>query len=332
MTEIKKLLQNGLVSDREGFRVSTPVEIASYIAKRLSSRKIADLGCGIGIQTINFATVSEFVTAVDIDRKRLEMCRRNCDTLGIKNVNFILGDAISESVARQVGDVDVIHSDPSRAKIYPPSMDSLSPNPLMVQRVYRGDMCFDLPATMPENRIPKDWELEFISLKGELKRLCAYTGGIRTHTKSAVTLPSEARIVYDPEIERTVIRAKRPLRYIYDVDPSLSVSGLLPEFIASNNEISIIQEDGQRVLATSRDQLKSPFLVKRFSVVGRTDSKSGLKKVLRNLKIGSVFPRYRVDPSSYYKLKMELENGLRGEEKGYIFRFENTFYIAIREE
>ncbi|MEM0130310.1 MAG: class I SAM-dependent methyltransferase [Thermoplasmatales archaeon] len=332
MTEIKKVLQDGLVSDREGFRVSTPVEIASHIAKRLSAGKIADLGCGIGIQTINFATMSKFVTAVDIDPKRLEMCKRNCDTFGIKNVDFILGNAILESVVRQVGDVDLVHSDPSRARISKPSMDSLSPNPLMVQRVYRGDMCFDLPATMPENRIPKDWELEFISLKGELKRLCAYTGGRRIHRKSAVSLPSEARIAYDPEVERTVIRTKRPLRYIYDVDPSLSVSRLLPEFIAYNQGLSIIQEDGQRILATSREQLKSPFLVRRFFVVGRSDNKSDLKKVLRNSKIGSVFPRYRVDPSSYYKLKMELENGLRGEEKGYIFRFEDTFYLALKEE
>ncbi|MEM0128014.1 MAG: class I SAM-dependent methyltransferase [Thermoplasmatales archaeon] len=332
MTEVKKTLPEGLVFDKESFRVSTPVEIASYISKRLRAEKVADLGCGIGIQTINLARESGSVIAVDIDPQRLEMCKLNCESMGLDNVKYVLGDATSKEIIDEVGDVDVIHSDPSRNRVLPLSMDSLSPNPFVVYRSYKGDMCFDLPATITSDRIPHDWELEFISLRGEMKRLCAYTGNKRIYGRSAISLPSGDRIISDPKVERKVVKAERPLRYIYDVDSSIPAASLLPEFVSSLGDMSIIQEDKQRTLATSLEPIESPFLIRRFLVVNKSGSFDDLRKALSNLKIGKVYLRFNIDPSSYYEMKRSLEEKLKGEKNGYVFRFKNSFYVGLREE
>ncbi|MGC8645550.1 MAG: class I SAM-dependent methyltransferase [Thermoplasmata archaeon] len=330
MTEVKKRPLEGLLYDREGFRMSTPKEIASYLAERLAGGTVADIGCGIGVQTISFAERSERVVAVDMNRERLEMCRKNCERMNLGNVDFILGDALSKSVVARVGDVNIVHSDPSRVRTGRWSMDSLSPNPLLVSREYDGDKCFDLPALMPQSEIPKGWEMEFISLGGELKRLCAYTGDLKIYEKSALSLPQGARVVYDMEIDRKVEIASKPLHFIYDVDASISVSGLLPEFLSSNVELRIIHEDSQRTLATSSVPADNPFIARKYEVMGEAVSLTDLRKKIEEMDAGKVYLRFSVEPSKYYELKGRLERGLRGSSSAYIFRFGDRFYAAAK--
>jgi predicted RNA methylase len=58
-----------IVSNAEGLQLATPEIVARYIAKRLKTNVIADLGCGIVGQVIFFAKECKKVYAVERDRK-----------------------------------------------------------------------------------------------------------------------------------------------------------------------------------------------------------------------------------------------------------------------
>ncbi|MFC2153910.1 class I SAM-dependent methyltransferase [Candidatus Altiarchaeota archaeon] len=56
----------------------------------LCGKKVLDVGCGLGIDGVTFAENGAQVTFVDIVEDNLEIVRRVCKKLGIKNASFLL--------------------------------------------------------------------------------------------------------------------------------------------------------------------------------------------------------------------------------------------------
>jgi len=110
MTRDKRTIKfsKPIVSNKEGLQLATPEIVAEYIAKRLKTDIIADLGCGIAGQVIFFARECRKVYAVDKDPEKLEYAKENCRLYGVDNVEFILGDALSDEVKEKVSDSDII--------------------------------------------------------------------------------------------------------------------------------------------------------------------------------------------------------------------------------
>ncbi|MCL4447274.1 MAG: hypothetical protein M0Z77_04270 [Thermoplasmatales archaeon] len=334
MTEVKKRLTDNLVSDEEGFRMSTPLVIAKYKAERLKSKTMADLGAGIGVQVLNFALVSERVIAVENDVNRLEYLRRNAQAIGVTNIETIYGNVLNEDIIERVREVETIHSDPSRKRANERwSFQDLSPNPLDVIKSYDCDrLSFDLPAFFPEEQIPEGWEIEYISLSGELKRIGAYIGGVKRFGKSAIALPSEERVVENQDTDRVTGQAEKPLTWIYDLDGSLYYSNLIPEFLSRFSGLRLLHEDRQKTLVTSDKFLESAFLTKSYSVIDSVRNINDVRGRLDRLNAGKVILRYSMDPSKYYDERRNLERGLYGNETIYVFKFADTFYLADRVE
>lgn len=171
----------GLNYEIEGFRVSTPLSMATYKAERLATDSIADLGSGIGVQSLEFARFSNYVISVERDPKRLEIARNNAKKKRIGNIKFREGDALEDKIIREVGKVDTTTSDPSSHKIGMQwEFSFLSPNPLEVVKKYSCDnFSFELPASLPGQLAPFNWEIEYTSLSGELKIMATYIGKIK---------------------------------------------------------------------------------------------------------------------------------------------------------
>jgi SAM-dependent methyltransferase len=331
MTEVKKEKLQGLEYDEEGFRISTPPQIAAYKAERLATDNIADLGAGNGVQSLYFARISKRVISVDNDEERIVILRNNAKKEGIANIEFILGDALEGETIKKVGDVNIVNSDPSRKRGGRKwEFTYLSPNPLNVVEKYRSDgFSFDLPPLMPISSIPEDWEIEYLSLYGELKRMLAYVGGAKKFERSALTLPSRKRIVFDHNIERNVNPLGVALRYIYDLDSSLLVSDLIPEFM-HHRDLWLLHSDSQRVLMTSEKLAKDPFLFRTYSVLDTALTLATLKQKLSTLKAGKVFIRFPIEPSNYYVEKRNFERGLNGIYEIYLFKVGEVFYLASK--
>ncbi|KAJ2615550.1 Trimethylguanosine synthase [Coemansia sp. RSA 1365] len=98
----------GIKVDEEGWYSVTPEIVAEDTALRIAqlynrSRDntddrygrlcVVDAFCGVGGNTIKFASWCEHVIAIDIDLGRLEMARHNAQIYGVEDrIEFILGD------------------------------------------------------------------------------------------------------------------------------------------------------------------------------------------------------------------------------------------------
>lgn len=72
---------------------------------RWRGKRVLEIGCGLGTDTINFARSGATVTAVDLSEASLELARRRADVYG-------LGDRISFHCADAESLADVVHPEP----------------------------------------------------------------------------------------------------------------------------------------------------------------------------------------------------------------------------
>jgi 2-polyprenyl-3-methyl-5-hydroxy-6-metoxy-1,4-benzoquinol methylase len=67
-----------------------------------AGKRVLEIGCGIGTDTINFARAGARVTAVDLSEKSLELARRRAEVFGLADrITFVQGN--SEELDRLVG-------------------------------------------------------------------------------------------------------------------------------------------------------------------------------------------------------------------------------------
>jgi 2-polyprenyl-3-methyl-5-hydroxy-6-metoxy-1,4-benzoquinol methylase len=85
---------------------------------RWHERRVLEVGCGIGTDTIGFARAGARVTAVDLSRKSLEIAERRAKVFGLnERVRFYRADAENLSHVVPVEPHDLVYSfgDPSYA-------------------------------------------------------------------------------------------------------------------------------------------------------------------------------------------------------------------------
>jgi 2-polyprenyl-3-methyl-5-hydroxy-6-metoxy-1,4-benzoquinol methylase len=91
---------------------------------RWKNRRVLEVGCGLGTDTINFARAGALVTAVDLSEESLALARRRASIFGVDDrVRFVAADAerLSEFVEPQSYDLvysfGVIHHSPHPERI-----------------------------------------------------------------------------------------------------------------------------------------------------------------------------------------------------------------------
>lgn len=325
----KKSFEKPLYSDKDGIRFATPKIVAQYRAKRLKCSTLADISCGIGGQTIFFAKECDFVYAVEIDPKKIEYARKNCELHGLDNVEFICGDALSPDVIEQIPKVDVIFSDPARpAKEDKRKVTSLEPGIPNVMAAYSGktdNFVFEAPPQMSPERIPFDCEREYLSLNGQLNRLTLYFGNLKRCERSAVSLPNDAYIsstnaTYDIKETQNI------KMYAYEPQPSVIKAEMLSQLVAflkndvDNVDIDVFNIDKKRLLLTSDTRFKNGMLKNNYSVLQVTDFEPvAINSILKKHDVGTVILRAGVDPADYWTIRNQIENGLSGKKTIHLF-------------
>lgn len=322
-----------IVSNKEGLQLATPEIVAEYIAKRLKTDIIADLGCGIGGQVIFFARECRKVYAVDKDPEKLEYARENCRLYGVDNIEFILGDALSDEVKEKVSDADIIFSDPARPLSEKErTLETLKPPITEIIRIYSDiipDLAFHAPPQMPPERLTLDCEREYLSLNGQLNRLTLYMGSLKCCDRSAVVLPGAERLCLScaPKIRESSL-----CEYVYEPEPSVLKAGLLDELAGilakEQKEVFFFKTDDRRTLLTSPMLIESLFFKDTYRAVGRTDNMVKLKGMLISEKAKNVVLRLDIDPGKYWDMRKTLEEGLKGTRTLHVFGFGNDLIVC----
>ncbi len=90
-----------------------------------NGKKVLEIGCGLGTDTINFARAGALVTAVELSEKSMELARIRANVFGLQDkINFILADAehLTEYIKDQQFDLiysfGVLHHTPNPEKAF----------------------------------------------------------------------------------------------------------------------------------------------------------------------------------------------------------------------
>lgn len=314
-------------TNKEGLQLSTPEMVAAYIARRLKTDIIADLGCGIGGQVIFFSKECMKVYAVERDPEKLEYAKKNCELYGVKNVEFIHGDALEKSTIEKVSDANIIFSDPARPLSEKErTLSNLEPPITEILRLYSGitpELAFHAPPQMPPSKITLDCEREYLSLHGQLNRLTLYFGSLKHCERSAVVLPGEARLCSS---DAAAIRHGDLGEYVHEPQPSVVKAELLNELAQDagekGDEVFFYKGDARRTLLTSSKPVKSLFFKDSFKVIGKSEMDiRAIKEILKSEQAGKVVLRFDIEPDRYWDVRKQLEKGLSGNRTLHVFGF-----------
>lgn len=78
--------------------------------ERWKGKRVLEIGCGIGTDTMNFARAGAEVTAVDLSEKSIEIARLRASVYGLSNIQFCHGNAEQLTSFIPGGPYDLIYS------------------------------------------------------------------------------------------------------------------------------------------------------------------------------------------------------------------------------
>jgi SAM-dependent methyltransferase len=77
---------------------------------RWAGKRVLEIGCGIGTDTMNFARAGARVTAVDLSDRSLDIARKRAAIYGLTNITFVQADAEDLAATVAVEPYDLVYS------------------------------------------------------------------------------------------------------------------------------------------------------------------------------------------------------------------------------
>lgn len=292
--------------------------IAAYRARRFADagvRRIADLGCGIGGDAIGLAAQAQ-VIGVDMDPLRLAMAEQNLVAYG-RGGNFQSLHADFTTLSRP--DVDGLFFDPARRdergkRLF--SVEAYQP-PLSWIDGWRGDLltAVKISPGVDYDELPADAEVEFISVRGELKEAVLWYGALRTAVKRRATLLVDDKVhtMTTTDMPDNIDTAP-PKRFLYEPDSAIIRAHLVQQLAA---QLGATKLDDDIAYLSSDVEIETPF-ARRFPIDDYFPFQlKRLRHYLREREIGQVTIKKRGSPLELDQLRQQLR--LRGNRECTIF-------------
>jgi hypothetical protein len=286
---------------------------------------VADLGCGIGGDTAALAGCAP-VWAVDREVLRLRMARENVRAYAPRHpVQYILADLLRPGMffAGRTGPSAApgrfaLYCDPSRReddkRIY--SVRRYSP-PLPLVASWRAavpgeSLCVKISPGVRREEIEREpCEVEFLSLRGELKEAVLWYGAFQGARRRATILPA-GETMTDGEAASDALSP--PLRILYEPDPSVLRAGLVRQLAARLDAARI----DPTIAYLTADQPVPTLWAQAYRI--EEVMPFGLKRLrawLRARSVGRVVIKKRGSPVEPAELERRLR--LQGEESRILF-------------
>ena len=301
----------------EALEQSSSFMISAYRAARYRSyMHLLDLGCSIGGDTVNLADYAPTI-GVDIDPLRLAMAQANTQALGFSDqVRFIQAD-LTSSLPVSGSNRMAAFFDPARraagkrvysVRDYTPLLDIVKGwipvIPSLGVKISPGVKVDEIRSY--------DAEIEFISLKGELKEAVLWFGPLKTAQFRATVLPGPHTLVAVDS--QSSLPLGEPGVYLYEPDPAVLRAGLVSVL---GNQIGAYQVDSDIAYLCTENQVVTPF-ARAWQVEDWFPF--GLKRLrayLRERGVGKIVVKKRGSPLQPEELIRMLR--LRGDEQRTVF-------------
>jgi hypothetical protein len=246
---------------RPALEQATSHEVAAYRAERFKPfSHTADLGCSIGGDSLALAEHT-FTLGLDLDPLRLRMAQANLESSGLSGrVAFAQAD-LSSGLPFPPDPNLALFFDPARRSQgrrifsvadYHPHLASvlewLPNHPALGVKISPGVKLDELAPYAAA-------ELEFISLKGELKEGVLWFGPLRRAARRATVLPGPFSFSVD-DIPTQKLPLSEPQAYLYEPDPSILRAGLVAPL---GEQIRASQLDPEIAYLTADHITASPF-------------------------------------------------------------------------
>lgn len=260
-----------------------------------SLSRVADLGCGIGADTIALAEAGLAVLAVERDPIRARLAAANIAALGLDDhVQILHADWMTMPLV-----VDAAFVDPSRRageqRVF--RLADMDP-PITAALALLDQVATVAVKTLPgiaDVDIPERAEVEFISERGRMKEALLRFGELRTGaTRRATLLPGPYHL--DSNAPQEDIPVSEPLAYFYEPDPAV-IRATLVKHLAT--QLRAAQIDPTIAYLTGSQGIAMPF-ARCWSVLrhGPFHLKT-LNQWLRDMQAGGVVVKKRgsaIDP------------------------------------
>ena len=301
---------------RQALQQSSAEVVSTYRAKRFLKegfKLLADLGCGIGGDSIALATRA-MIVGVDLNPVRLAMARENVRQYGQVEHFLPLQANLLELGPMPV---EALFSDPGRRtgqgkRIY--SLYDYHP-PITFLESWRKmvpNQAVKISPGVDYAELPAETEVEFISVSGEVREAVLWFGALRTPVGRRATLLPGGATITDEEVGE--IAVTRPGEYLYEPDGAVIRAHLVEQLAqklgASKIEprIAYLTADQPRLTPFARCYIIEdvfPFQLKR------------LRHYLRERGIGRVTIKKRGSPLDPDILRRQLR--LRGDGHRILF-------------
>ncbi len=221
----------------QGLEQSTRAAVSSWHARRLADagiKSVTDLGCGIGGDSMAFASAGITVTALEKDTAAADFATHNLN--GFTNAEVRHGDAIEAEIA-----TEAVWLDPARRNLSVKAAgrvmlkpEDFSPNlDFAIELARKHDAGIKLAGSLPHELIPADCEANWVSHNNELVETVLWFGKLGTPGKRSAVIVDGQVLEFSGEDIQAPLAA--PGKYIYDPISAMVRSHLIGAFALENN-------------------------------------------------------------------------------------------------
>ena len=310
---------------RETLEQASSYEISLYRSERYQrSSLVGDLGCSIGADTLALAQVAP-TFAIDRDPLRLLLANANLQALNLRGkVVLLQADLTSPLPLSSRG-----KRNSTLALFFDPSRRSAGRRTFTVHQ-------YQPPLSVIKDWLPRipdlgvkispgvDWdelsgydaEVEFISLRGELKEAVLWFGSFKTTPRRATLLPGRHTLTdtHDSHISMIDRPLSEPLIFLYEPDPAILRAGLVQHLAA---QLNAAQLDPDIAYLTSNTYIPTPFARGWRVVDWLPFNLKRLRAYLHGRGVGHVVIKKRGSPLDPVDLIHKLR--LQGDQERVIF-------------
>ncbi len=240
----------------EALQQASSLAVARYRAARFAAyARVADLGCGIGGDTLALAEAAGAVLAVERDPLRAALAEANIRACGLAGrAQVLCADWTALDLA-----VDAVFADPARRvderRVF--GLDQMEPpiGAILALRERVCDVAVKVAPGVDLDTVPPGAAVEFISERGELKEALLLFGGLRgAAPRSATLLPGPHRL--DSAAPESDAPARLPAAVLYEPDPAVLRAGLVRHLAAL---LGAAQIDPTIAYLTAEQPAATPF-------------------------------------------------------------------------